>query len=340
MAVPEKRTELTVGVFVLIGLVLLAGLIIQFTRFEDWFGGRYHMTIVFEDASGLIKGSEVRMGGARIGKVAGTPQLNKAVEVEVGLSINEGVGIPAGSIFRIDSASLLGDKLVVVIPPDERTTVMLAPDSRHHGSGATGIDALQNNAEIVSRKVVEMMETAEGTITSIDAAVVEIRAASIQVNEAVAKVNRSLLAEQNLERIDQTIENVASLTRQWDQASGEIEPTLAEAREAVTAIKQAAAKAEATLETADQTFTKLQPALAEIPTAVKKFSSTADKAGDALDRMEQGKGLLGTVANDEEVSTDAKVFVRNLRRHGILRYQDKETAEEEDPRDRFRSRRR
>ena len=55
--------------------------------------------------------------------------------------------------------------------------------------------------------------------------------------------------------------------------------------------------------------------------------------------MESGEGLLGTLAYDREVSDDAKAFVRNLKQQGILRYRDKETPEE-DPRNRFRGRRR
>ena len=58
-----------------------------------------------------------------------------------------------------------------------------------------------------------------------------------------------------------------------------------------------------------------------------------------LRNVEQGDGLLGTLAYDRDVSDDAKVFIRNLRQQGILRYRDKETPQD-DPRNRFRGRRR
>ena len=38
--------------------------------------------------------------------------------------------------------------------------------------------------------------------------------------------------------------------------------------------------------------------------------------------------------------TDAKVFVRNLRRYGILRYRNDEIPPEDDPRNRYRGKRR
>jgi phospholipid/cholesterol/gamma-HCH transport system substrate-binding protein len=336
----EKRTELFVGLFVFIGLVLLGGLIVQFGRFSDHFGSYYAVNVVFDDASGVIKGSEVRMGGAQIGRVAKLPELNAAVQVEVELAINEKTRIPAGSKYRIDSASLLGDKLIVVVPPQERTGDFVKADSRHIGSGATGLDALQNNAEIVSRDVVTMVKDAQITMIKVEAAVDEIRIAGQQLKEAVGKVNSSLLAEKNLARFDQTLGNLAELSENWKDVSGSLEPTLADAREAIGQLREAATAAEKTLKTADETMADLKPALAEVPAAVNNISRTAKKAGDALDRMEEGEGLLGTVTSDEEVSTDAKVFVRNLRRYGILRYRNDKIPAEDDPRHRYRGKRR
>jgi hypothetical protein len=72
---------------------------------------------------------------------------------------------------------------------------------------------------------------------------------------------------------------------------------------------------------------------------VASISRAADKAGQALDRVESGEGLLGTLAYDREVSDDARAFIRNLKQQGILRYRDREMPEE-DPRNRFRGRRR
>ena len=336
----DKRSELQVGLFIFIGLALLAGLIIQFGRFADFFGGSYPITVVFDDASGVIKGSEVRMGGARIGRVAKLPVLNDAVRVEVELAITDGIQIPAGSAFQIESATLLGDKLIVIIPPEVKTGLFIAAGSRHRGAGPTGLDALQNTAQTVSKDVVRILGEAEATLTKIDTAVEEIHTASRQVTEAVSKVNRSILAKENLAHFDRTLANLADVSDQWKEASGQLEPTIADAREAIGGIQAAAARAEATLQHADEAITGLKPALEGVPAAVSHISDTAKKAGDALDRMEEGKGLLGTVANDPEVSTDAKVFISNLRRFGILRYRNAEPVPEDDPRNRYRGKRR
>ena len=335
-----KRTELLVGVFLFIGLAMLAGLIVRFGRFDERFGRYYQLTVVFDDATGVIKGSDVLMGGARIGKVASAPQLNDAVKVEVELDIEDRIEIPMGSSFQISSATLLGDKLVVIVPPVERTGGFIGPGSRISGAGPTGLDALQNNAEVLSRDVMRMMEKTGRTIEKIDAAVEDIRVAADQVREAVAKVNQSILAEENLTRFDTTLENLTEVSGQWKRAGNRLEPVLDETREAITSLKDASVSAKRTLDHADETIASLKPAFESVPGAVGEISRTARKAGDALDRMEDGKGLLGAVANDDEVSTDAKAFVKNLRRHGILRYRNDKEDKEDDPRDRFRGTRR
>lgn len=320
----KKHTEVYVGLFLFIGFSVLAGLILQFGKFGDRLRGHYPLTVVFDDASGVIKGSEVRMGGAKIGQVADLPELNDSVRVEVLLSIRNSIRIPAGSTIQINSATLLGDKLIVVIPPADRSFGFIKPGSRLEGAGPTGLDALQNNAETVARDAARILKQAEGTIASVDVAVANIQDASKKLGEAVGKINQSLLTDKNLTHVESTLENLAITTAQWKETGTKLDPLLGEAREAITAIRSAADGAGKTLKTADQTLAAVKPALSRIPKAVDEFSSTSAKAGEALDRMKRGEGLLGALATDNDVALDAKAFMRNLRQYGIFRYQNPE----------------
>ncbi len=339
MADSAKKTELWVGVFLFIGLILLGGLIVQFGRFGDRLRGKYPITVVFDDASGLIKGSEVRMGGARIGKVAEQPELNQEVKVQVVLSIDDAIRVPEGSLIQIASATLLGDKMIVITPPEQQTQSFIPPGSVLRGGGPSGLDAIQNNAEAVSRDARRLMQEAESTFLKIDSAVDDIRIVTGRLADTLEKINESILSEKNLGHIDGSFENFEQTTAGWAKASAELEPAIAEARQAIEAIEKAAKGAEGTFASASQGIDELKPALREVPEAVASLSRTADKASAALDRAEKGEGLLGTLAYDREVSDDAKAFIRNLKQQGILRYRDRETPEE-DPRSRFRGRRR
>jgi phospholipid/cholesterol/gamma-HCH transport system substrate-binding protein len=331
MPTVKKQTELFVGLFIFTGLALLGGLVLQFARFSDHLRGHYRLTIVFDDASGVIKGSEIRMGGARIGEVASLPELNAAVQVEVALSITSGIDIPAGSTFRINSATLLGDKLIVVVPPDDKTGGFIPPDSRLAGAGPTGLDAIQNNAEIVSRDVVRILTETEATLAKVDSAVDDIKAASKRLNESLAKVNDSLLAENNLTNFSTTLENLTATTGKWKETSEKLDPTLKEARAAIQEIRNAAAGTQKTLTTAEQTLAEMKPTIRKLPNTIEEFTRTTGKASNALDRMERGEGLLGALASDNDVALDAKAFMRNLRQYGIFRYRDSMAKQPADP---------
>ena len=340
MASTERRTELIVGIFMLSGLVLLGGLILQFGRFGDKLRHNYKLTVVFNDAAGLIKGSEVRMGGAKIGKVETTPELNEAVKVEVVLSIDERIKIPSNSAIQIASASVLGDKLIIITPPEEKVGTFLEAGQILRGGGPSGLDAIQNDAEAVVRDVRKLMGSTQGTLIKIDSAVDDLRSVTGRLGETLEKVNVSILSDANLASIDGTIANFNATTEQWKKASAELQPTLADAHEAILSFKKASEGAEKTFATADKTIADLQPAFKDVPRAVKSFTSAADQAALVLENTRKGDGLLGTLTNDKEVSTDASVFIKNLREKGILRYTDKETKLEDDPRNRFRGKRR
>ena len=305
MGESSKKTELWVGLFVFIGLALLGGLIVQFGRFGEKLHGKYQLMVVFDDASGLIKGSEIRMGGARIGKVAEHPELNSDVKVQVVMSIEEPIRIPENSMIQIASATLLGDKMIVITPPEksESTGRFLEPGAVVRGGGPSGLDAIQNNAESISRDARKLMEDAGVAFKKVDAAIDDIRAVTGRLSTTLDKVNDSILSEKNLSSIDGTLSN-------FEKASAELTPAVAEARDAIDAFKKASTGARETFANADKRIEELKPALEEVPKAVASISRAADK-----------------------------VFIRNLRQQGILRYRDKETPQD-DPRNRFRGRRR
>src|SRR5207248_9181432 len=114
----ERGLEFKVGIFVFVGLAMLGALLVQFGRLGEGFKTYYPLTVRFNDASGLLKGTDVLLAGARIGKVAGGPRLvSDGPGVLVPLRIYDYVRLPIGSKFTVGSSGLLGDRFVTVTPP-------------------------------------------------------------------------------------------------------------------------------------------------------------------------------------------------------------------------------
>src|SRR4029078_13081079 len=109
----ERGLEFKVGIFVFVGLAMLGALLVQFGRLGEGFKTYYTITVRFSDASGLLKGTEVLLAGARIGKIACDTKLLREVEgVAVPLKIYDYIKIHQEAKFTVGSSGFLGDRFV------------------------------------------------------------------------------------------------------------------------------------------------------------------------------------------------------------------------------------
>src|SRR5207237_5108481 len=107
--------EFKVGAFVFVGLAMLGALVVQFGRLGEGFKTYYGVTVRFTDASGLLKGSDVLLAGAKIGKVAGGPRMvREGNGVDVPLKIYDYIKIPDCSKVKIGSSGFVGDRFINV----------------------------------------------------------------------------------------------------------------------------------------------------------------------------------------------------------------------------------
>ena len=138
-----KALEFKVGAFVVVGLLALAALVVQFGRVGEGLKTYYELTVRFPDASGLLKGSDVLLSGARIGRVSGGPRLAQSGRgVDVPLRVYDYVKIPEGSKFTVGSSGLLGDRFVAVATPPGEATSFIARNTMIEGARETGLDDL------------------------------------------------------------------------------------------------------------------------------------------------------------------------------------------------------
>ena len=148
----NTNLETKVGIFLLLGIGLICTLIILFGEMPDLLKPTYTLTVTFPNASGLLKGSDVYLSGALIGKVITDPHpIPDTQTVEVNLKIDKSVGIRKDAQYVIGSAGLLGDKFVEVRPkvykPDEEKAPFVQNGDRIEGAEAPGIESIMNSAE-------------------------------------------------------------------------------------------------------------------------------------------------------------------------------------------------
>lgn len=343
MPVREKNRERTAGLFVLIGLILLGVLIVEFGRFGDRFRGHYPLYIEFPDTAGIIKNSEVRLRGAKIGRVATRPELvvNQSTSiVRMEMRIRNDVQIPRDSVVTISSVGLLGDKFIEIIPPDQLSGDYHQSGDTIAGKGSGSFDSITADAADIARETSQLIRDATATFEKVDKALESIQSVGDTMNVTMTKINEELLSEENLQKLSTTIANFKSSSQNLKNMSEELKPTISEARETLASMKKTSDNAQNLITDARSEIQQIKPALEEVPKAVESISRAASKAEQTMTAMQNSDGLFGALAQDKETGTNAKEFFKNLKRYGILRYRDDSSPEDHDPREKFRGSRR
>jgi ABC-type transporter Mla subunit MlaD len=216
----ERGLEFKVGAFVFVGLAMLAALVVQFGRLGEGFKSYYPITVRFTDASGLLKGSDVLLAGARIGHVSGGPRLvREGHGVAVPLRIYDYVKIPKGSKFEVGSSGLLGDRFVTVTLPPGQPTEFLPKGAEVEGARQTGMDDL----------------TREGGALAID-----MRKAVQNVDETLVRLNHQALSEANLENLKASMEHLNAATGALAESSKKLDGVLDKADSTMSSANKAA----------------------------------------------------------------------------------------------------
>jgi len=148
----SANIETKVGIFLLLGIGLICSLIILFGEVPDLFKPTYALTVKFPDASGLLKGSDVYLAGAVIGKVTTDPHyIPDSGKVEVNLKIDKAVQIREDATYEIGSSGLLGDRFVVVKPHEYKEGEEKAPYVKDgeiiEGTTETGLEDIMNSSK-------------------------------------------------------------------------------------------------------------------------------------------------------------------------------------------------
>ena len=185
----DSRIETKVGFFILTGLAVVAFLVVYFGRLGQGLQKFYDLQIDFPNASGLLAGADVLLGGARIGYVAKDPSVLPAMQgVAVDLKIREEVALPGESKCIIGSSGLLGNRFVdVLVAPEADLEKRLEPGSVVKGQRETGIEDL-------TRQSSELMA--------------DVRKAVATVNTTLERLDKTALSEDSLQDLRQTMANL------------------------------------------------------------------------------------------------------------------------------------
>jgi predicted nucleic acid-binding Zn-ribbon protein len=325
---PNRKTELLVGLFLLVGLAMVGAIILQFGRVNELFTDSYSLTLAFPNAPGIKKGSPVYLGGSRIGKVKDKPLLEPdSSGVTLQIEVFGDKRIPKNSSFMVGTNGLMGDALIDIKihqkEDDSPITDFYAFDHSEIIEGARegGLGGLQDSAASAAKKV--------------DVALDDVKLALTDVRVTMKKINEGALSDQVIKDFKESMEHLnKTMTRVDEKVLGEenaanLKAAISDIRDAAGSFKKSASNLEVTTGKLNPMIDKLDPAIAKADTvmtradeALTSVKKAADELASVGRTLRTGNGLMAALMNDAELKKEFGSLISNLKERGILRYKD------------------
>ena len=163
----QKRLETKVGLFVFVGLALLALLVIQFSKGTSLFHGTYELRLHASNIGGLKERAGVLLAGVQVGSVSDIQLADDGKSVTILLKIYKNFNIYSDARFVIEQSGFLGDQYVAIVP------------TANQGSFLTN-DAPVNceppfNLQEVARSTAGFVNRVDETAQKLDASITDLR---------------------------------------------------------------------------------------------------------------------------------------------------------------------
>jgi phospholipid/cholesterol/gamma-HCH transport system substrate-binding protein len=112
--VTQTRTEIVVGLFVLVGIACLGYLAIKLGKLEVLGNSGYMIYADFPSVAGLKIGDPVEIAGVKVGRVDAMGLADDRARLQ--LRIQEDVKLQEDVIASVRARGLIGDKFVLITP--------------------------------------------------------------------------------------------------------------------------------------------------------------------------------------------------------------------------------
>jgi phospholipid/cholesterol/gamma-HCH transport system substrate-binding protein len=287
----QSRLEWKVGVFVFIGLVLLAVLLLQFSKGLTLFRPTYDLSLKATSVGGLKKRAAVMISGVQVGTVSDINLDPGGTNVTLTLRIFRPYKIYRDAGFFIEASGILGDQYVAIKPTLNQGSQYLNGDVAH----AEEPFDLQ-----------EFTRSASGFISRIDETVKKL-------NEVLVDFTRIVLKPDTLTNISVAVANLRVFSDRALATIDNVDALLAtNAPFLDRAGTNLAVFSDQMIQLADKLDGVVTTNAPDLNATLKNLESSTDTLKSLLADLHAGRGLAGKLMRDDQVATNVSAIVANL----------------------------
>ncbi|MCS7048222.1 MAG: MlaD family protein [Verrucomicrobiae bacterium] len=294
----RRSVEIRVGLFVLISLVVVAGLIIRFGKHTRGLEGTYEITVVFPNVGGIVRDAKVLYAGIPVGRVREIRLVEAdRLQVHVLLEVREDVVIRRDAQFVINQSGLLGDRYVDILP------------------GTTSAERLQPGDVVMGHSSVDLTEAIRHVVDVLKAAAGTIE----RVDKAIKRIDETVLSPTTLGHVKGALANIDTATTNAVLMVGDLRELVSENRQAIHATLAGFQASATNLTSATMRLDEILRANQdEVAMTMSNLVASTERIEGLLARFERGEGTVGKLMTDPTLYDEVVRLVQNWRRFGLL----------------------
>lgn len=290
MAQSDNRKQITVGIFIFIGLVIFILAIFTLGGQRKTFVKSFTLNVVFSDIQGLKTGNNVWYSGVKVGTIKKIQFYGKS-EVQVILSIEEEAHkyIHKDATASISSDGLIGNKIIVIEGGNPKYPFIEDGD-RLQVSTTLSTDDIMKTFQVNNKNLVDI--TSDFKILARGLVEGKGSAGALLSDDKIANDFRAIVG--NLQR---TTASANRMARELDQFSNTLNTKGGLADKLLT----------------DTTvFAQLERSVAELQKTARSASEMTQNLNVASGKLTQSDNAVGLLLNDAQTAEQVKSIMTNL----------------------------
>jgi len=286
----ELLHNIKLGIFVIIGGVLLIFGLYSIGKNKNMFGKTFKLTSVFYDVNGLTVGNNVRYSGIDVGTVEKIEIINdSAVSIEMLIDDKIKQFIRKNSIASIGTDGLMGNKIVNISP------------------GTTADRLVQENDVIQSLRSVnteEMLRTLELTNSNVASISSNLKDITENVNKSKGTLYTVLMDTTLAKNVELTLKNIQLVSTNLVQTSSHLSIIVNDVNHGKGTIG---------LLLNDTTLPNdLRIAVKKVKEGSEQFYNITNDVTEILNQINSGNGVMNGLLKDSVMAENLKTSLTNI----------------------------
>jgi phospholipid/cholesterol/gamma-HCH transport system substrate-binding protein len=333
MKMDSNKRMVTVGVFVLVGIIIFIAAVLTLGGQKKTFEKKSTLKAIFKDVNGLQEGNNVWFSGVKVGTVQYISFTADAmVEVVMSIQTKAMKYIKKDARAKISSEGFIGNKIVVIFGGGAHTPAVSEDDVLAIDSGLSTDEMIatlqQNNKNLLDitgniKTITERLMNGQGSAG-------KILSDDKLANELQAAVTGFRIASAQVQRITS---DVASYTSQL-QSEGSLTNNLIHDTVFYSRLKSTAAQIEQASVTIKESSDNIKRITGNIENVSRRLDSTGSPVGVLLNDEEAGKNLKITLENlqsgSKKLDEDLEALQHNFLLRGFFKKKEKQKQKEKD----------